>query len=80
MVTLLKHIVLVAPISNPGTGAVFRYNLDAAPYGGCSVSFYNASGTLQTLDIPEQDAGLSFSIDVGVGGIISDTCGFNSNT
>ena len=44
---------------------------------GCSVSFYNASGTLQTLDVPEQDAGLSFSIEVGSNGIISDTCGFN---
>ena len=80
MVNLLKHIVLVAPISNPGTGAVSRYNLDAAPYGGCSVTYYDVNNNLATENIPAQDEGLSFQIIVGSGGIVSDSCGFNSNT
>ena len=32
-----------------------------------------------TETIPEQDAGLSFSIEVGDGGIISDSCGFTKD-
>lgn len=66
------------PGGNPNP--VVRYYLDSAPIGGCSITYHNESGNIATETIPSQDAGLSFTLDVGVGGIISDTCGFNSNT
>ena len=76
---LLKHIVLVVLDSN-NRNPVVRYYLDSAPIGGCSITYHNESGNIATKTIPSQDAGLSFTLDVGFGGIISDTCGFNSNT
>ena len=58
--------------NNSGT-----YTLSSAPQGGCSVTYYDVNNNLATENIPEQDAGLSFTINVGSGGIQSDSCGFN---
>lgn len=52
------------------------YELNTAPNGGCTVTYYNQFESLATENIPSQDAGLSFTINVGTGGIVSDTCGF----
>ena len=57
---------------NPGTR-----NLQSAPYGGCSVTYYDVNNNLATENIPAQDEGLSFQIIVGSGGIVSDSCGFS---
>jgi hypothetical protein len=49
----------------------------------CSITYYNCSGGLETLNIPIFDVGLDFKICVEnkiTGGIISDNCGFVQKT
>ena len=65
---------------NETPNPIVRYYLNSAPIGGCNIIYHNESGNVATETVPSQDAGLSFTLDVGFGGVISDTCGFNSNT
>lgn len=65
-------------IFNPNSPAG-RYSIGNAPYGGCEVTYMTPLNVQATETIPEQDAGLSFSIEVGDGGIISDSCGFTKD-
>lgn len=65
-----------SPIRYGGGNDDGTHSLQSAPYGGCSVTYYDANNNLTQQNIPAQDEGLSFSITVGTGGIISDSCGF----
>lgn len=64
------------PIDPPIPGQPQIYTLGSAPNGGCQVTYHNINNTLVTDTIPSQDEGLSFTITVGDGGIVSDSCGF----
>lgn len=47
-------------------------------FGTCSTQYDSCLSGTTTINIPNEDAGLLFTICVGSGGIISDSCGFTS--